>query len=130
MEKIIIVGHGTPNEDANKLADLTKALAITLKKQPEDIKYAYIKYGSPLIEESIIECIKENAKKIIIHPLFLFSGFHVNYDIPKIIKKFRKNYPHIEIIYTKPLGLHEKLLEIIKERIDEIKQDSFKNEAN
>jgi len=130
LEKIIIVGHGSPKEDANKLADLTKALAITLKKQPEDIKYAYIKFGSPSIEESIIECIKENAKTIIIHPLFLFSGSHVSYDIPEIIKKFRKNYPYIEIICTKPLGLHEKLLEIIKERIDEIKQDDPKNKAN
>ncbi|ODA43651.1 Sirohydrochlorin cobaltochelatase [Thermodesulfovibrio sp. N1] len=130
MEKIIIVGHGSPKEDANKLADLTKALAITLKKQPEDIKYAYIKFGSPSIEESIIECIKENAKTIIIHPLFLFSGSHVSYDIPEIIKKFRKNYPYIEIICTKPLGLHEKLLEIIKKRIDEIKQEAPKNKAN
>jgi len=130
LEKIIIVGHGSPKENSNKLEDLAKALSITLKKNPEDIKYAYIKFGKPSIEESITECIRENAKTIIIHPLFLFSGAHVIYDIPEIIKKFRKNYPLIDIICTKPLGFHEKLLEIIKERIDEIKQISNKNEAD
>ncbi|WP_353684710.1 CbiX/SirB N-terminal domain-containing protein [Thermodesulfovibrio sp. 3907-1M] len=121
MEKIIIVAHGSYKKDADNLEEFTKALAVNLKMNPEDVKYAYLQYGNPSIEEILSECIKEKTKKIIIHPLFLFSGFHVNSSIPEIIEKFRKNYPNIEIQYTKPLSLHEKLIDIVKERIEEIK---------
>lgn len=121
MERIIIVAHGSPKKEANNLADFARALAITLKKSPEQVKYAYLQFGSPTVEEILLESIQEGAKTIIIHPLFLSSGAHVSSDIPEIIERFRKKYPQVEIVYTKPLGLHEKLIDIVKERIEELK---------
>ncbi|MGB9711262.1 MAG: sirohydrochlorin chelatase [Thermodesulfovibrio sp.] len=122
LEKIIIVAHGSPKEEANKLKEFAKTFAITLKMRPDQVKYAYLKFSNPSLEEVLLECVKEKAKTIIVHPLFLFSGGHVISEIPEIIAKFKKNYPDIEINVTKPLGLHEKLIEIIKERIEELKQ--------
>lgn len=121
MEKIIIVAHGSPRKDANNLESFARAIAITLKKQSEDIKYAYLQFENPSVEQAIQDCINEKAKTIVIHPLFLSSGSHVGSDIPMIIENFRKKYPDLQILYTKPLGLHEKLIDIVKERIDELK---------
>lgn len=123
MEKIIIVAHGSyKKETNNNLKDFTKAMAVKLKINPEDIKYAYLRFKRPTVEEAISQCISENAKTIIIHPLFLSSGTHVTLEIPKIIESFKQKHQEIEIVYTKPLGLHEKLIDIVKERIEEIKQ--------
>jgi len=121
LDRIIIVAHGSPKKEANNLADFAKALAITLKKNPEYVKYAYLQFGNPSVEEVLLKCINENAKTIIVHPLFLSSGAHVSSDIPKIIERFKKDYPDVDIVYTKPLGLHEKLIDIVKERIEELK---------
>ncbi|GAB5046469.1 CbiX/SirB N-terminal domain-containing protein [Thermodesulfovibrio sp. TK110] len=121
MDKVIIVVHGSLKKEADNLKEFTKALAISLKMNHKDVKYAYLQYGNPSVEEILLECVRERAKKIIIHPLFLFSGVHVNSSIPEIIEKFKKDYPDIEIHYTKPLGFHEKLIDIVKERIEEIK---------
>lgn len=118
MEKIIIVVHGSHKKD-DSLANFTKVLALSLKKNPEDVKYAYLQFQTPTVEEAISDCIKEGAKTIIVHPLFLFSGMHVTSNIPKIIENFRKKHPEIEFIYTKPVGLHEKLIDIVKEIIEE-----------
>lgn len=120
MEKIIIVLHGSLLNHTDELENFIKKLATALEKKPEDVKYAYLQFGSPSLEESILHYIKENAKSIIVHPLFLFSGKHVSWHIPNIIKKFKQNYPDINIICTKPLGLHEKLIDIIKERLEEV----------
>lgn len=120
MEKIIIVLHGSLLNHTDNLESFIKKLADALKKEPEDVKYAYLQFGSPSFEETISQYIKENIKSIIVHPLFLFSGKHVSLHIPRIIKKFKQNYPEINIVCTKPLGLHEKLIDIIKERIEEV----------
>ena len=42
---------------------------------------------------------------------------HVTKDIPEIIKEAKKMYPHVEFLYTEPLGIHEKLVQVIAERI-------------
>ncbi|WP_281753378.1 sirohydrochlorin chelatase [Thermodesulfovibrio yellowstonii] len=123
MEKIIIVLHGSLLNHTYELENFIKKLATALKRKPEDVKYAFLQFGSPSLENSISHYIKENVKNIIVHPLFLLSGKHVNSHIPDIIKKFKQNYPDINITCTKPLGLHEKLIDIIidiiKERIEE-----------
>jgi precorrin-8X/cobalt-precorrin-8 methylmutase len=121
LRKIVIVAHGSPKKSANNLEDFAKAFAVSLKMNPQDIKPAYLQFSSPSLESALLECIQENAKEIIVHPFFLSSGTHVTSDIPEILEKFRKNYPQVEIIYTKPLGLHEKLFEILKERIEEVR---------
>lgn len=120
MEKIIIVLHGSLLNHTCELENFIKKLAIALKRKPEDVKYAFLQFGNPSLEKSISHYIKENVKSIIVHPLFLLSGKHVSFHIPDIIKKFKQNYPDINITCTKPLGLHEKLIEIIKERIEEV----------
>jgi len=42
---------------------------------------------------------------------------HVTKDIPEIIEEAKAVYPHIEFVYTEPLGIHEKLVQVIIERI-------------
>jgi precorrin-8X/cobalt-precorrin-8 methylmutase len=61
--------------------------------------------------------VNRGAKKIILHPFFLSSGMHVTKDIPGMIAEARGLYPDVKFIYTEPLGVHEKLAQIVMERI-------------
>lgn len=119
MEKIIIIAHGSPKKEVNNLDFIVKELAIVLGRKVEDIKYAYLKYGSPSVDEAITKCVEEGAKRIIVHPFFLSSGSHVSFDIPKIIENIKKLYPQLEVLCTKPLGKSKKLVYIIKDLIEE-----------
>jgi precorrin-8X/cobalt-precorrin-8 methylmutase len=42
---------------------------------------------------------------------------HVTKDIPELIESAKQKYPGVDFIYTEPLGMHEKLVDVVKERI-------------
>lgn len=119
MSKIVIVLHGSPKKEANNWDPFLKILAETLKFPEEDIKLAYLQFGEPSLEQRLEELIRNGNKEIVVHPFFLSEGLHATKDIPSIIERFKKSNPDVKFIYTKPLGLHEKLAEIVQERIEE-----------
>ncbi|HCZ11894.1 MAG TPA: hypothetical protein DHV16_06505 [Nitrospiraceae bacterium] len=135
MENIILIGHGSPKKDANNIELAGRLLHNAIHPDCADdcVKVAYLQFAEPEIADTIKKCVEEGAKKIIIHPYFLSSGMHVTKDIPEIIKEAEGQYPDREFIYTEPLGIHEKLVQVVVERIhaangllpDEIEKKSF-----
>lgn len=119
MEKILIILHGSPRREANYWDNFLHLLAKVFKRPLTDFSMAFLQFGEPDITSALEDTIKEGAKRIVVHPFFLSSGLHVTKDIPEILESTRKKYPEVEIIYTRPLGIHEKLAEIVKERIEE-----------
>lgn len=119
MENIILIGHGSPKKDANNIEFVGRLLHTAIHPNCSDncVKVAYLQFAEPCIADAIKECIMSGAKRIIIHPYFLSSGMHVTKDIPKIIEEARDMYPEREFIYTEPLGIHQKLVHVIMERI-------------
>lgn len=119
MENIILIGHGSPKKDANNIELAGRLLHSTIHPNCNNncVKVAYLQFAEPEIADAIKECVQGGAKKIIIHPYFLSSGMHVTKDIPEIIKEAGEMYPDTEFIYTEPLGIHEKLVDVVMERI-------------
>lgn len=123
MEHIILIGHGSPRKEANNIDIVGKLLHKTIHPDCSDgcVRSAYLEFGKPDIMSAIRQCVEDGATKIIAHPYFLSSGMHVTKDIPAIIDEARASYPEVEMIYTEPLGVHDKLVEIVIERIQSVK---------
>lgn len=119
MENIILMGHGSPKNDANHIELVGRLLHTAIHPGCRNgcIKVAYLQFAEPKIEEAIKNCVNDGARRIIMHPYFLSNGMHVTKDIPEIINAARKMYPDIEFIYTEPLGIHEKLVHVVMDRI-------------
>ncbi len=119
MEKIIIAGHGSPKKEANNIEQVAGLLHGKIHPgcSGDCVKVAYLQFAEPDIMQAITDCVKDGAKKIIIHPYFLSSGMHVTTDIPGIIEEARGKYNGVEFIYTEPLGIHNKMAEVVLERI-------------
>jgi precorrin-8X/cobalt-precorrin-8 methylmutase len=120
MEKIILIGHGSPKKDANNLDMMADLLhnAIHPSCPGTCVHAAYMQFARPDIPTVIDACAAEGADRIIIHPFFLYSGMHVTKDIPEMIEAARQRHPGIQFVYTEPLGLHEHLVKILLERIN------------
>lgn len=119
MENIILIGHGSPKEGANNM-DLAARLLHTLLHpdcEQDCVQVAYLQFARPEIAEAIDAAIARGAKRIILHPFFLSAGIHVSRDIPELIASARVRYPQVEFIYTEPLGIHQKIAEVVRERI-------------
>jgi precorrin-8X/cobalt-precorrin-8 methylmutase len=119
MESIILIGHGSPKKDANNIETMGRLLHSMIHPDCSKgcVKVAYLQFAKPELSDTIKESVRNGAKKIIIHPYFLISGMHVTKDIPEMIREAEKMYPDVEFIYTEPLGIHEKLVQVIAERI-------------
>ena len=119
MERIILVGHGSPKEDANNVEAIGALLHRLIHPGCQDrcVGAAYLQFVGPDIGAAIDACAAEGAERIIVHPFFLYAGMHVTKDIPAIIAEARKKHPRVELIYSQPLGVHEGLARIVLERI-------------
>jgi precorrin-8X/cobalt-precorrin-8 methylmutase len=119
MELILLAGHGSPKQDANSLDHIAKLLHEMIHPEcVEDcVRVAYLQFAKPDIMEAIRSCVKDGAKKVTVHPYFLSSGMHVTKDIPEIIQEAEESYPDVEFVYTEPLGTHNKMAQVVLERI-------------
>lgn len=118
-ESILLLGHGSPKKDANKLDQMAAMLHTMLHAGCADncVKVAYLQFAEPGIMDTIRENVSRGAQKIVLHPFFLSAGLHVTKDIPEMIEEARGLYPDVTFVYTEPLGIHEKLAHIVMERI-------------
>jgi len=87
------------------------------------VKVAYLQFAEPDLATTIRECAACGATRIIVHPFFLSFGMHVTKDIPRILSEARGLYPGVEFVYTEPIGTHEKLVQIVIDRINSVKFD-------
>ena len=119
MENIILIGHGSPKKDANNMDLVGRLLHSTMHPGCTDncVRTAYLQFSEPDIMGTIAQCAAGGARRIIMHPFFLSAGMHVTKDIPEMIEEAKQQYPQVEFVYTEPLGIHEKLVHIVVERI-------------
>ena len=121
MEKIILVGHGSPKKDANTMDVVSRMLHEKMHPGCSNgcVLSAYLQFQSPTLEDALRAAVKNGTKKVIIHPYFLSAGMHVTKDIPEVIEGFRKSSPDIEFVCTEPLGVSSKLVDLVMERMAE-----------
>lgn len=89
-----------------------------VKKQRPDliVNIAHMEISDPTIAQGVQKCIDDGATEIIVHPYMLSPGRHATTDIPAMAKEAASTSPDVTVRVTGPLGLHEKLGEVILER--------------
>jgi sirohydrochlorin cobaltochelatase len=123
---VILVGHGS-NEPHHK--EVVIYLAKRLREEYDSVRYAFMEVCRPSIPEALEATVKSGIEKIIVQPVFLTRGKHTEYDIPRILGLPRGSRGgRVELLgrrvwikYGKPIGKDERLLEIIRDRIREVK---------
>ncbi|WP_436836489.1 sirohydrochlorin chelatase [Paenibacillus tritici] len=118
MRTVLLVGHGSRIQAGNdELLEFTRLLAA---RKPElKVETCFIELASPSIAGGIARCVEGGAKQIYIVPIILFAAGHSKLDIPMAIDEAKLNYPGVEFIYGRPLGVQERAVDILLERIRE-----------
>ena len=60
--------------------------------------------------------LQDGADEIVVHPYMLSPGRHATRDIPRMVQEAAVNHPGVEMRVTGPLGLHDKIGEVVLER--------------
>jgi len=118
---LILVDHGSKVDKANKL--LIEIVNLLKKKQNtgfDFITYCHMELCRPTIEDAFEQAVNSGATEVIVHPYFLAPGIHSKTDIPDMVNEAASKHPNIKYRVTEPLGVHDKILEVVLERAESL----------
>lgn len=108
---MLLVGHGSTMPYNQELVEKTAAM-IQAKNSDFIVKCGFMNMNKPSIKESMEAFRKESIDALVVVPLFLAKGVHIEKDIPgeiglpEGVKKgsFQLNGKSIPLVYADPIG--------------------------
>lgn len=113
---ILLVDHGSRRDEANALLEEV-ARRVRERCPDELVETAHLELVPPTIGEGIAACARKGAREIVVHPYFLGPGRHTTTDIPEQVRAAAARHPEVTIRIAEPLGPHEKLIDVVLERV-------------
>lgn len=114
---LLLVDHGSAISESNEL--LQKIAEGINRKRPDLIVHvAHMELARPTIAEGFAACAQSGAQEIVVHPYMLVPGRHATQDVPKLVREAADNHPGVKFRVTGPLGLHEKIWDVVLERAE------------
>ena len=118
MQAVLYIAHGSRIQEAcNQARSFINKCIQQISVPIQEI--CFLELASPSIEEGFARCIEQGATKIAVVPVLLLSAGHAKKDIPNKLKEMNNRFPHVEISYGRPFGVHHKIVDVIMERIRE-----------
>lgn len=115
---VLYVCHGSRVEKAREEAvSFIKRCQKHVKAGIQEI--SFLELASPSIEEGFTVCVQRGATHITVVPLLLLTAVHAKKDIPDEIQKCSDTYPDIHVNYGRPIGVHNKMVESVINKIEE-----------
>jgi len=112
---LVLVDHGSRYAEANRmLADV--AALVQRRAGVADVYHAHMELAEPTIPQAFAAAVRAGARRVVVHPYFLSPGRHSTDDIPRMVADAARAFPGVEYCVTAPLGLHEKIAEVVLER--------------
>lgn len=113
---ILLVDHGSRRAEANE--QLEEVAARIRAREPDRIvRIAHMELAAPTIAEGIEACVASGAREIVVHPYLLAPGRHSQQDIPAQVVEAAGRHVGVTIRVSEPLGVHEKIVDVVLERV-------------
>jgi sirohydrochlorin ferrochelatase len=118
---ILLVDHGSRRPQANE--QLEQIVERVRARDPGRIVHlGHMEIAKPDIEDGIAACVADGATEIVVHPYLLAPGRHAREQIPERAAAAARAHPGVKVRVSAPLGVHEKLVDVILERVEAASQ--------
>lgn len=121
---VVVVAHGSRRSEYTGPELRRVAESVGRRMPGVSVVYGALQFNSPSLAEAVAEVVAAGAGRVIIAPMFLFSGNHVARDIPGEIRVLRERFPAVELTYAGHIGADERLVDILVDRIREVAADA------
>jgi sirohydrochlorin cobaltochelatase len=116
---VLVVGHGTRSQEG--VAEFFRLTDHLREKFPQRLcATGFLEFATPTIDEGLRELVQQGARRITAVPGMLMAAGHAKNDIPSELNEFQARTPDISITYGTELGLHARMLQAAKERIESV----------
>ena len=120
MKAVLYICHGSRIREASEQA--VSFIHQIMKKVDVPIQeIGFLELSDPTIAQSFERCIKKGATTIVAIPVLLLTAVHAKIDIPKELAVLQVQFPDVEVKLGKPIGVHEKMIDLLLERIADTK---------
>jgi sirohydrochlorin ferrochelatase len=116
---LLIVDHGSRRASANE-AVVMLAARVRERRPDAIVEYAHMEIAPPSLADGVAACVAAGAVEIVVLPYFLGTGRHTNETIPELVASAAGRHPGVAIRISDPLGLHDKLVDVLLERVDAV----------
>ena len=117
---VVVVGRGASDPDAN--GDFCKLVRLFGEGRGFGwVLPAFIGITRPLLPESLELLARARPDRILVVPYFLFAGTLIT-KIRDQVRTFCDQYPWIRTEIASHLGVHEKVLALLDERVEEARR--------
>ena len=117
---LLLVGHGSKLPYNKELVEETARL-IGSRRPEFVVRCGFMSMNTPSVEDALADFRKDDVDAIVVVPLFLAKGVHINRDIPQILGlpegscrgSFQKNHASIPLVYADPIGTDPLLADLM-----------------
>ena len=118
---ILICGHGTRIERGAK-AFQEFAQRFAAHTTDYEVEYGFLELSEPDFETGVKRLIEKGVSEIIAVPVFLFTGVHIQRDIPYLLNSFQVKY-NVKIRLANYIGTCTEMVKYGVELINSTLQD-------
>ncbi len=117
---MLLVGHGSKLPYNKELIETTAAI-IAGKTDEYLVKPGFMSINTPTVEEQLAAFRREDIDMLVVVPLFLARGIHIEQDIPRLLGlapgvrtgEFQLNGKAVPLVYANPIGSDPLLAELM-----------------
>ncbi|MYL34507.1 sirohydrochlorin chelatase [Pontibacillus yanchengensis] len=118
MQAVLYVCHGSRVAKGRQQAvSFIEQCMETIDEPIQEV--CFLELAQPTIEEGVQACIEQGATKVAVIPILLLSANHAKHDIPDELEPIKQAHPSVQFQYGAPFGVHERIVDILLERIHE-----------
>ncbi len=118
MQGVLYVSHGSRVEEATDEA-ISCIHAANQNINTSLWEICFLELADPTVIQGIDKLVQRGATSIVIIPVLLLSAGHYYKDIPDEIDKARNHYPNTSFVYGQPLGVQDRIVDVLVERLEE-----------
>ena len=118
---ILICGHGTRKErGAKAFQEFAERFAATTSEY--EVEYGFLELSEPDFETGVKRLVEKGVSEIVAVPVFLFTGVHIQRDIPYLLNSFQEKY-NVKIQLANYIGTCNEMVEYGAELINKTLAD-------
>jgi sirohydrochlorin ferrochelatase/(2Fe-2S) ferredoxin len=124
---IVLLGHGSRERRSNVEFE---SLADRLRKRwpSRAVIHAYVELAQPSLAEALKQAASI-ANRVVILPCFLFTAGHVKNDLPLQLFHARNDFPEVQFMAARALGVHSAMVEAALDRLSDNTSPSKQRQA-
>ena len=91
---------------------------IRKRNRYDDVRGCYLQFQEPTLEDAVEMLGRDGFGHVVLVPYFLFQGFHIQRDIPEMLRKCEDKYPFMRFSLAAPLGYDPVLTDLVLARAE------------